>query len=125
MEKKWKNKRFIDALKNAVSGIFYVIKTEKNLRIQLVVALLVILAGFFFKISGLEWIVLILIIFMVIFAELFNTTVEIVVDMYTTEYNENAKKAKDIAAGAVTIISISSIIIGIIIFLPKIINIVK
>lgn len=124
MDNKWKNKGFISALKNAFNGIKYAFTTQRNLKIQVLISIVVILASLFLRISFIEWAVIVLIIFMVFFSELINTAIETIVDMITTEYNENAKIAKDIAAGAVTLVSIASVIIGIIIFLPKILKII-
>lgn len=119
MDNKWKNKNFISALNNSFNGIKYVFTTQRNLKIQIVISVIVILTSFLLKISFLEWAIITLVIFMVFFSELVNTVVETVVDMITIEYNEKAKIAKDVAAGAVTLISIASVIIGILIFLPK------
>ena len=123
MLNKWKSKNFFDALKNSINGIFYVIKNEKNMKIELFFAILAIITSFFLKINATEFIIILFVIFFVLFAEFINSAIEKVVDLYTLEYNENAKIAKDISAGAVTIVSFLSIIIGVIIFLPKIINI--
>lgn len=123
MLNKWKSKKFFDALKNSINGIFYVIKNEKNMKIELVFAILAIITSFFLKINAIEFIIILFVIFFVLFAEFINSAIEKVVDLYTLEYNETAKIAKDISAGAVTIVSFLSIIIGVIIFLPKIINI--
>lgn len=125
MDNKWKNKNFISALKNSFNGIKYVFTTQRNLKIQVVISIIVILASLFFKISFIEWAVVILIICMVFFAELVNTVVETIVDMITIEYNESAKIAKDISAGAVTLVSITSVIIGLLIFFPSILEIIK
>lgn len=125
MDNKWKNRNFISALKNSFNGIKYVFTTQRNLKIQLVIGIIAILAGFILKISILEWTIITAIIFMVFFSELLNTVVETIVDMITIEYNENAKIAKDIAAGAVTLVSMASVIIGLLIFLPKILEIMK
>lgn len=125
MDNKWKNRNFISALKNSFNGIKYVFTTQRNLKIQLVIGVIAILAGFILKISILEWTIITAIIFMVFFSELLNTVVETIVDMITIEYNENAKIAKDIAAGAVTLVSMASVIIGLLIFLPKILEIMK
>lgn len=124
MNNKWKNQNFISALKNAFNGIIYTFKTQRNLKIQLVISIIAIFAGIIFKISILEWTIVTVIIFMVFFSELLNTVVETIVDMITTEYNENAKIAKDISAGAVTLVSFASVVIGILIFLPKILEII-
>lgn len=124
MNNKWKNQNFISALKNAFNGIIYTFKTQRNLKIQLVISIIAIFAGIIFKISILEWAIVTVIIFMVFFSEILNTVVETIVDMITTEYNENAKIAKDISAGAVTLVSFASVVIGILIFLPKILEII-
>lgn len=86
---------------------------------------LVIISGFIFKISITEWIICIVLFGLVITAELINTAIETTVDIVMPEKNEKAKLAKDIAAGAVLVSAIASAIIGIIIFLPKILNIVN
>lgn len=124
MDNNWKNQNFFVALKNALNGIKYVFVQERNLKIQFVFAIIAILAGVILKINSIEWVLLTVVICMVLVCELFNTAIETIVNMITTEYNENAKIAKDIAAGAVTLSSISSVIIGIIMFLPKIFNII-
>ena len=125
MDNKWKNRNFISALKNSFNGIKYVFTTQRNLKIQLIIGIIAILAGIILKINILEWTIITIIIFMVFFSELLNTVVETIVDMITIEYNENAKIAKDIAAGAVTLVSIASVIIGLLIFLQKILEIMK
>lgn len=124
MENNWKNKNFFIALKNALNGIKYVFFKERNLKIQLVIGIIAILLGILLKISLIEWAIIVTIIFMVFFSELFNTAIENVVDMITIEYNEKAKIIKDIAAGGVTIVAIASVIVGLIIFLPKILEII-
>lgn len=121
MDDKWKNKNFISALKNAFNGIKCVFKCERNLKIQLTFAIIAILFSAFFKINLIEWAIIILVIFVVFLSEMFNSAIEVIVDMITPEYNEKAKIAKDIAAGGVTLSAIASIVIGILIFLPKII----
>lgn len=119
-EKKWKNKNFISALKNALNGIIYIIKNEMNIKIELLITVIVIIAGVVFKISILEWEILILTIGFVIFAEILNSVIEKIVDFITEDYNEKAKIIKDMSAGFVTINSLVSVIIGILMFLPKI-----
>ncbi len=86
---------------------------------------LVIISGFILKISITEWTICIVLFGLVITAELINTAIETTVDIVMPEKNEKAKLAKDIAAGAVLVSAIASAIIGIIIFLPKILNIVN
>lgn len=125
MENNWKNPNFIVSLKNALNGVKCAFKIGRNFKIQLIFAVFAIAMSIFLKISLLEFSIIILTIFFVLFAEMMNTAIETVVDMYTQEYNEKAKIAKDIAAGAVTITAICSIIVGAIIFLPKILEIIK
>jgi len=125
MESKWKNKSFKDALMNAFNGIKYIFKNERNFRIQVFIAILALVIAFILKLHLLQISIIILIIFLVLLTESINTIIEVVVDMYTEEYNEKAKIAKDISAGAVTLISICSVIIGIIIYLPPVISFLR
>ena len=119
MENKWKNPNFFQSLKNAVNGIFFVIKNGKNIKIQLVFAILAIIAGIVFKLSNIEFLILVLTIFFVLVSEFMNTAIENLCDLYTTEYNEKIKRIKDVGAGAVTLSAIASICVGTIMFLPK------
>ena len=119
MENKWKNPNFFQSLKNAVNGIFFVIKNGKNIKIQLVFAILAIIAGIVFKLSNIEFLILVLTIFFVLVSEFMNTAIENLCDLYTTEYNEKIKIIKDVGAGAVTLSAIASICVGVIMFLPK------
>ena len=120
-----KTKKLINSFKYAFTGIKTSFKTEQNMKIHILIMILVILAGIILKIDALDWIILIIMISLVISAELFNTTIETVVDMITKEKNEKAKVAKDVAAGAVLVLAIGSVIIGFIIFIPKILNLIK
>ena len=120
-----KTKKLINSFKYAIEGIVSSFKTERNMKIHIFIMILVIIAGIILKISALDWIILVIMIALVISAELFNTTFETVVDMITKERNEKAKLAKDIAAGAVLVLAIGSIIVGLIIFIPKILNFIK
>lgn len=106
----------------ALKGIVNSIKTERNVKIDLFFAIVVIIMGIVFKISLSEWIVCTILIGLVISAEIMNTAVEAVVDLVTRERNPLAGKAKDAAAGAVLVLAIVSAIIGAMIFIPKIIN---
>ena len=120
-----KTKKLINSFKYAIEGIVSSFKTERNMKIHIFIMILVIIAGIILKISALDWIILVIMFALVISGELFNTTFETVVDMITKERNEKAKLAKDIAAGAVLVLAIGSIIVGLIIFIPKILNFIK
>ena len=118
-----KNKKFLNSFKYAFNGIITSFKTEKNMKCHILMMVLVIIAGTLLKISKIEWIICVILFTLVISAELINTAIETIVDMITMEKNEKAKIAKDVAAGAVLVNAIGSTIIGLIIFIPKIINI--
>lgn len=121
---KLENEKCSNAFVCAAKGIKEAIKTETNLKFNIVVAIIIIACGFLFKIGTTEWIVCILSIGIMLFAEIMNTAVEATVDLVTREYNKQAKKAKDISAGAVLILSINVAIIGLIIFVPKIVGLI-
>lgn len=121
MKKVLSIKRLRKSFGYAFKGIDDVIEHEPNMKIHVVVAILVVIMAFIFKVSIIEWIILVLLIGAVLAAETINTTIENLVDMYTKEYDEKAKIVKDTAAGTVLILAITSAIIGLIIFIPKII----
>ncbi len=118
-----KNKKLINSFKYAFSGIVTAFKSEKNMKIHFTMMMLVIIFGILLKISLNEWLVCIMLFCMVIGSEMINTAVENVVNLAMPTKNEVAKNAKDISAGAVLVFAIGSAIIGLIIFIPKIINI--
>ena len=120
---KLKNDNFIEACNNAVNGIIYAATTQRNIRIQLVLAVIIMMLSLFYGLNTTEFLCLVFAVFMVIFAEMINTAIETVVDLFVDVYHPKAKIAKDVAAGAVLIFAISSAIIGLIIFIPKIIAI--
>ena len=118
-------KKRILSFKHAIRGIHMVLRSEKNMQIHLIFAILVVFFGFLFCISPVEWMICMLAFGLVMGAELINTSIETIVDLVSPEYHELAGKAKDIAAGAVLTTSIFAAIAGLIIFLPKGIQFVK
>lgn len=114
-------KKLINSFKYAFMGINSAFKTEQNMKIHFTIMSLVILAGIFFHIEVMEWIICVGCFSFVIGAEMFNTAIEKTVDLISLEKNEIAKLAKDISAGAVLVFAIGSAIIGLLIFVPKII----
>lgn len=122
---KKKNKKLINSFKCAIQGIIQAMKTERNVKIHITIMILVIISGIVFKIAKQEWITCIILFGLVISLELVNSAIETTVDIAMPEINEKAKNAKDIAAGAVLVSSISSAIIGLTIFIPKIIEFIK
>lgn len=116
-------KNFLRSFKYALEGIFTGLKEEQNMKIHIAIMILVIIFGILLKISKIEWIICIALFGLVISMELINTAIENAVDLITKEKNEQAKIAKDVAAGAVLVSAIASAIIGLIIFVPKVISI--
>lgn len=103
----------------AFEGLFAVIKKERNMKIHCTAAILVVLFGLFLKISKTEWIICFLLFGLIMGLECVNTAVEAVVDLATEEIHPKAKLAKDAAAGAVLIAAIFAALVGMMIFLPK------
>lgn len=121
---KVKTKKLINSFKYAIEGFIVSFKSERNMKIHIAIMLLVILLGFLLNINYYEWLICIILFGIVIAGELFNTVIETIVDMVMPYKNEQAKKAKDISAAAVLVLAISSAIVGIMIFLPKICQII-
>ncbi|MCR4743659.1 MAG: diacylglycerol kinase [Lachnospiraceae bacterium] len=103
----------------AYAGIFACIKNERNMRIHCAFMIAVIMAGIFFEISVLEWVICFMLFAMVESLELVNTAIEATVDLVTEDRKPLAKLAKDAAAGAVLIAAMAAAVIGLIIFIPK------
>lgn len=118
--KKWKNRDLIASLEFALTGIVTAFKEERNMKKHLATAVVVILAGLFFGVSLVEWLFLLLSIFLVIAFEIINSALENVVDLASDyHFSMLAKNAKDMAAGAVLVMSLFAALTGLLIFLPK------
>ncbi len=103
----------------AFEGIFHTIQKERNMQIHCCAAVLVVIFGLWLGLSREEWFVCLILFGMVMSLECVNTAVEAVVDLATMQRHPLAKKAKDAAAGAVLIAAVFAAIIGLWIFLPK------
>lgn len=114
-----KNKTFFTALRHALDGVIKAFKTERNLRIDYVIGLFVLICSLFFDFTKTEFACLCLTIGFVIFAEMINSTVEYIVDLITDKYDDRAKAAKDIAAGGVLISSVVAVIVAFFLFADK------
>lgn len=114
-----KNKNIINSFNNAISGIIYALKSERNMKIHMTAAVVVLLFSFFTNISRLEFLVLVFTISLVIITEMVNTAIENIVDIATDNYHPLAKIAKDVAAGAVFISMLNALIVAYIIFFNK------
>ncbi|MCE6992392.1 diacylglycerol kinase family protein [Dyadobacter sp. CY323] len=118
-------KRPVDILKAIRSfryagvGIYSLFRYENNARIHLIACIVVIIAGVFFQISSIEWMVIVILIGLVWAAEAFNTSIEKLADLVSPDYHPVIKVVKDTAAAGVLILAISAVIVGGVIFIPK------
>jgi diacylglycerol kinase len=110
--------KFIAGFGYAFQGLWYALRTQRNARVHVVVATLATILGILFRISAVEFAIIFMAIAGVFIAEMFNTVFELCVDLVSPEYHPLAKIAKDVAAGAVLLSAILSIIIGLFIFGP-------
>lgn len=121
---RWRTSR-ITSFKNAFSGVWYNLRNEPNFLIQSIFAVLVVAAGIFFPIQKIEWIVLVISIGLVLSAEALNTSVEKICDRFLDKEDPSIKIIKDSAAAAVLITSLLSSVVGILLFLPYIVDFFK
>lgn len=120
-----KNDKFKSSLRCAVRGLKYVLRNERNFRIELIVAIFVIFSSIIFRIKNWEFIVVIFLITWVLVTELMNTVVERVVDILEPRVHPFARLIKDIMAGVVLTSAIMSFLVGLFIFLPHIYNLLN
>ncbi|RDB62334.1 diacylglycerol kinase [Gordonibacter sp. 28C] len=106
------------AFRCAWDGIAYAVRTQRNMKIHLVIAVLAVALGFAFGIDTASWAAVILCIAAVFAAECVNTAVESVVDLVSPEYHELARRAKDCAAGAVLIFAAVAVVVACVVFIP-------
>ena len=115
-------RNFWQSLAFALAGVRHALHSQRNLRIHTIIAAVVVTAGFALRISRTEWAVVVTLIALVIGLELFNTAIEALVDLSSPESHPLAKVAKDTAAGAILIVSAGSAVAGLIIFLPRLLQ---
>src|SRR3989344_2568227 len=105
--------------KYAWEGIKYSFTTQPNFRVHVLAAIAALFMGIWLKISATEWMVLVFSITLVFIAEMINTSIESMTDLIEEKHHQQAKTAKDVSAGMVLIASISSVIVGLVLFIPK------
>ena len=118
-----KNSGFINAWENAFNGIIYAVTTQGNVQKQLIIAVIVMIISLFFNLTRAEFLCLMFTVILIILAEMINTAIETVVDLYTDLYHPKAKIAKDVAAGGVVISAINALIVAYFLFFDKIADI--
>ena len=114
----WKNR--LKSFKYAFNGLKILIREEHNARIHVFIAVCVLLAGLVFEISAGEWIAVTLCIGLVIALEMINSAIENLADFVSPEKHDKIKKVKDLAAGAVLLGAVVAVVVGLVVFLPKI-----
>lgn len=118
-----KRKKLSNSFGYAIEGLVHSFKEEMNMRIHLLALILVLILGYFLHISIFEWIICLILFGTVISSELFNTAIENTVDFISTDINPKAKIIKDISAASVFVNSTIAAIVGMIIFVPKILEV--
>ena len=112
------NQRFLNAFRGM--RVFWIMTNNLFRYVSLIAILFVVILGFYFKVSSLEWVALVFAIGFVVISEVFNTALEIDIDLTSPEYHPYARDTKDVASAAVVLSVFISFIVGLIIFLPKI-----
>lgn len=108
-----------------MKGIQYCFQNERNFRFEIYATVIIILAGFIFNLSSIEWILVFILISLVLFTELINTAIERLCDRCSTQYDKRIELIKDISAGAVLVNSIIAFIGGVVVFTPRIIQFIN
>ena len=109
----------IKSFKYALKGMWLLIITEHSIMVQMAIAVIVMFFGWWFRISSIEWILQFLAIGLVLVAESMNTAIEKICDFIHPDYDKRIGFIKDISAGSVSFAAIAAVIIGLIIYLPK------
>ncbi|WP_152656246.1 diacylglycerol kinase family protein [Oceanobacillus sp. CFH 90083] len=117
-----KDKKRVVGFRFAWAGLKTVVKKESNFQLHMLATIIVVAAGFFFHLSLIEWTVILLTIGLVLITEMINSVIERVMDFIQPGYDERVKEIKDIAAGVVLVTALISVVVGILIFGPKIIQ---
>ena len=119
-----KNFSFIESFRCAFRGIVYIFKTERNFKFHVMFSLLVLLCSLILNLSCVELSVILIMIAVVLTLEIINTIIENIMDFLCKDYNLNIKIIKDMSSGAVLVSAFISVIVGLLIFIPKILVIV-
>lgn len=110
--------KFIMGFRYAFAGLWYALRTQRNMRVHVLIALIAIILGIILRISAVEFALVFVAITGVFIAEMFNTVIELCVDLASPDYHPLAKIAKDVSAGAVLLSAMLSVVIGLFVFIP-------
>ncbi len=111
------------SFEHAFDGFIHNVRTQPNFRFHLIATICVVLMGIYFSISTMEWLVLVFTVNMVLVAEMLNTAIESIVDLITLERREDARVAKDVSSAMVLVSAFMATIVGLIVFLPKLLSV--
>lgn len=117
--------KLIKSFGYAIEGLRYSFKNNQNIKIHIVVAVLVLIAGFLLKLDRSEFFDVCVLIVLVISSEMINTSIEEVINLLVNEHRIEAKVAKDVSAGMVLLVSVFAAVVGLFIFLPHIISLFR
>ncbi len=116
-------RRFLTSVRFAGRGLGYALRTQRNMRIHLAIGAVAVGAAAYFRVSAVEWLFLSVTIALVLVAELINTALEVWIDFVSRERRAEAMVVKDLAAGAVLVCSLSAVVVGVIVFLPRLLSV--
>ncbi len=123
---KYKKQNFSNTFRNARKGVRLTLKSERNLRIHLFIAILVLITAYCFNFSITKFCILLLTISSVVCAEMFNSAIEFSLDaIFHNKYSRMVGMAKDIAAGAVMVVTVIAVMIGVLLFVPPLIGLLR
>lgn len=117
-----KRRKFKDSFKNCIDGLRFININEDNFKREILLGIIALVLSYLLKIDKIEFIIIIIVIGLVLVSEIINTAIERLVDFVSPKYNKLAGEVKDIAASSVLLMCIFSLVVGVIIFVPKIIN---
>ncbi|MCH3922672.1 diacylglycerol kinase family protein [Limosilactobacillus sp.] len=121
-----KNRHLLQAMGHAFDGIVAMLRDERNMRFHVLAAVLAVMVGWWLKISTEDWLWILLVIFLVLAAEFLNTVTEAITDLLVGHhYDINVKKAKDVAAGGVLLAALFAVAVGAIIFVPRLLVLIR
>ncbi len=121
-----KNRHLLQAMGHAFDGIVAMLRDERNMRFHVLAAVLAVMVGWWLKISTADWLWILLVIFLVLAAEFLNTVTEAITDLLVGHhYDINVKKAKDVAAGGVLLAALFAVAVGAIIFVPRLLALIR
>ena len=112
------SQRIVKSFRHAWRGLIHTLFFHQNLRIHITIAVIASVLGIILKISSLEWVAILIAIFLVLVAEMVNTSIEEIINLVKEDHHERARIAKDVSAGMVLLATIFAVVIGLIVFLP-------